>query len=78
MAPPRVRRACQPVPQRDFANPKLKERCSSGEVLKHGDARIEVDTSHVPKASLDKWREWKPRDLKKHTGLTNMRDTNGN
>ena len=33
-----------------------------------------VDTSHVPKASLDKWREWKPRDLKKHTGLTNMRD----
>ena len=33
----------------------------------------QIDTSHVPKASLDKWREWKPRDLKKHTGLTNMR-----
>ena len=28
--------------QRDFANPNLKKRCSSGEVLKHGDARVEV------------------------------------
>jgi hypothetical protein len=28
--------------QRDFANTTLKKRCSSGEVLKHGDARVEV------------------------------------